>query len=128
MIFLNDFFSIRNHQSPAAAAAAKSLQSCPTLCDAMDGSPPGFPRPWDSPGKNTGMGCHFLLQYMKVKCEREVDQLCPTLCGPIDCSPPGSSVHGILQAKVLEWGATAFSNTFLYISQNIRYLLCQSPL
>ena len=59
----------------AAAAAAKSLQSCPTLCDLIDGSPPGSPRPWDSPGKNTGVGCHFLLQCMKVKSESEVVQL-----------------------------------------------------
>ena len=73
--------------STAAAAAAKSLQSCPTLCDPIDGSPPGFPRPWDSPGKNTGMGCHFLLQCMKVKSEREVAQSCPTLSTPMDCSP-----------------------------------------
>ena len=51
----------------SAAAAAKSLQSCPTLCDPIDGSPPGSPHPWDSPGKNTGVGCHFLLQCMKVK-------------------------------------------------------------
>ena len=56
----------------SAAAAAKSLQSCLTLCDAIDGSPPGFPHPWDSPGKNTGVGCHFLLQCMKVKSESEV--------------------------------------------------------
>ena len=62
----------------AAAAAAKSLQSCPTLCDPRDGSPPGSPRPWDSPGKNTGVGCHFLLQCMKVKSESEVAQSCPT--------------------------------------------------
>ena len=66
-------------------------------------------RPWDSPGKNTGLGCHFLLQCMKVKSESEVAQSCPTLCNPIDCSPPGSSVQGILQARVLEWGAIAFS-------------------
>ena len=66
----------------------------------MDGSPPGFPRPWDSPGKNTGMGCHFLLQYMKVKSESEVAQLCPTLRDPMDCSPPGSSIYGVFQAKV----------------------------
>jgi len=65
----------------------------------MDGSPPGFPRPWDSPGKNTGMGCHFLLQYMKVKSESEVAQLCPTLRDPMDCSPPGSSIYGVFQAK-----------------------------
>ena len=71
--------------------------------------PTSLPRPWDSPGKNTGVGCHFLLQGMKVKRESEVAQLCPTLSDPMDCSPPGSSVHGIFQAKVLEWGAIAFS-------------------
>ena len=65
--------------------------------------------PWDSPGKKTGMGCHFLLQCMKVKNEREVAQSCPTLRDPIDCSLPGSSVHGIVQARVLEWAAIAFS-------------------
>ena len=65
--------------------------------------------PWDSPGKNTGVGCHFLLQCMKVKSESEVTQSCPTLSGPMDCSLPGSSVHGIFQARVLEWGAIAFS-------------------
>ena len=63
----------------------------------------------DSPGKNTGVGCHFLLQCMKVKSESEVAQLCPTLSDPMDCSLPGSSVHGIFQARVLEWGAIAFS-------------------
>ena len=71
--------------------------------------PTRLPRPWDSPGKNTGVGCHFLPQYMKVKSEREVAQLCPTLSDPMDCSPPGSSIHGIFQARVLEWGAFAFS-------------------
>ena len=91
-------------------AAAKSLQSCPTLCDPIDGSPPGSPIPWDSPGKNTGVGCHFLLQCMKVKSESEVSQSCPTLSDPMDCSLLGSSVHGIFQARVLEWGAIAFSN------------------
>ena len=64
-------------------------------------------RPWDSPGKNTGVGCHFFLQCMKVKSESEVTQLCPTLGDPMDCSLPGSSVHGIFQARVLEWGAIA---------------------
>ena len=87
-----------------AAAAAKSLQSCPTLYDPIDGSPPGPPSPWDSPGKNTGVGCHFLLQGMKVKSDSEVTQLCPTLSDPMDCGPPGSSVHGIFQARVPEWG------------------------
>ena len=71
--------------------------------------PTRFPRPWDSPGKNTGVGCHFLLQCVKVKSESEVAQLCPTLSDPMDCSLPGSSIHGIFQAKVLEWGAIAFS-------------------
>ena len=177
--------------APPAAAAAKSLQSCPTLCDPIDGSPPGssihgifqarllewsatweapkrvceshsvvsdslrphrrqptrLPRSWDSPGKNPGVGCHFLLQCMKVKSESEVaqscptpwttayqappsmgfsrqeywsgappgqppkeyvkvTQSCPTLCDPIDGSPPGSSIHGIFQARVLEWSTT----------------------
>ena len=85
-----------------AAAAAKSLQSCPTPCDPIDSSPPGSPCPWDSPGKNTGVGLHFLLQCMKVKSESEVAQSCPTLSDPMDCSPPGSSIHGIFQARVLE--------------------------
>ena len=66
--------------------------------------------PWDSPGKNTGVGCHFLLQCMKVKSESEVTQSCPTLLDPVDCSLPGSCVHGILQARVLEWVAIAYSN------------------
>ena len=66
-------------------------------------------RPWDSPGKNPGVGCHFLLQCMKVKSESEVAQSCRTLSDPMDCSLPGFSVHGIFQAKVLEWGAIAFS-------------------
>ena len=65
--------------------------------------------PWDPPGKNTGVGCHFLLQGMKVKSESEVAQSCLTLSDPMDCSLPGSSVHGICQARVLEWVAIAFS-------------------
>ena len=69
--------------------------------------PARLPHPWDSPGKNTGVGCHFLLQFMKVKCESEVAQSCPTLSDPMECSPPGSSIHRIFQARVLEWGATA---------------------
>ena len=75
-----------------------------SLCD-----PTRLPRPWDSPGKNTGVGCHFLLQCMKVKSESEVAQLCPTLSDPMNCSLPGSSVYWIFQARVLEWGAIAFS-------------------
>ena len=64
---------------------------------------------WDSPGKNTGVGCHFLLQCVKVKSENEVSQSCLTLSNPMDCSLPGSSIHGIFQARVLEWVAIAFS-------------------
>ena len=72
--------------------------------------PTRLPRPWDSPGKNTGVGCHFLLQSMKVKSESEVSQSCPTFRDPMDCSLPGSSIHGIFPARVLEWGAIAFSD------------------
>ena len=71
--------------------------------------PTRLPRPWDSPGKNTGVGCHFLLQCMKVKSESEVAQSYQTLSDPMDCSTLDSSVHGIFQARVLEWGAIAFS-------------------
>ena len=73
--------------------------------------PTRLPCPWDSPGKNTGVGCHFLLQCMKVKSESEVTQSCPTLHNPMDCSLAGSSAHEIFQARVLEWGAIAFSKT-----------------
>ena len=73
--------------------------------------PTRLPCPWDSPGKNTGVGCHFLLQCMKVKSEREVTQLCLTPSDPMNCSPPGSSIHGICQARVLEWVAVALSYT-----------------
>ena len=151
----------------AAAAAAKSLQLCPTLCDPIDGSPPGSPSiglsrqeywsgvplpsptvswvlsnsaffrwkstsfcyyccccvfifdwsisPWDSPAKNTRVGCHFLLQCMKVKSESEIAQSCPTLSDPMDFSLLGSSIHGIFQARVLEWGANAFSHCIMSI-------------
>ena len=104
----------------SAAAAAKSLQSCLTLCDPIDRSPPGS-HPWDSPGKNTGVGCHFLLQCRKAKSESEVAQLCPTSSDPMDCSLPGSSFHGIFQARVLEWGATAFSSTY---SNLVEFSVC----
>ena len=159
----------------AAAVAAKSLQSCLTLCDPIDGSPPGSPIPgifqarvlewvaiafsieraccccccqvasvvsdsvqphrrqptrllcpWDSPGKNTGVGCHFLLQCMKMKSESEVAQSCPTLSDPMDCSLPGSSVRGIFQARVLQWGAIAFS-LFMHTQLLSRVQLCATP-
>ena len=71
--------------------------------------PTRLPRPWDSPGMNTGVGCHFPLPCRKVKSESEVAQSCLTPSDPMDCNLPGSSVHGIFQARVLEWGAIAFS-------------------
>ena len=83
--------------------------------------PRRLPCPWDSPGRNTGVGCHFLLQCMKVKSESEVAQLCPPLSYPMDCSPPGSSIHGIFQARVLEWGAVAFSRTNKLEDHNLSF-------
>ena len=75
--------------------------------------PTRLPCPWDSPGKNTGVGCHFLLQCMKVKSQSKVTQSCPTPSDPMDCSLPGSSIHGIFQARVLDWGAIAFSKVYI---------------
>ena len=92
----------------SAAATARLLQSCPTLCNPRQ-QPTRLLHPWNSPGKNTGVGCYFLLQCMKVKSESEVSRSCLTLSDPMDCSLPGSSVHGIFQARVPEWVAIAFS-------------------
>ena len=88
-----------------AAAAVAKLRQAPNrlLC------------PWDSPGKNTGVGFHCLLQCMKVKSKSEVTQSCPTLSDPMDCSLPGSSVHGIIQARILDWVAVAFSKMNLAV-------------
>ena len=80
-----------------------------------------LPCPWDSPGKNTRVSCHFLQQCMKVKSESEVTQSCLTLSNPMDCSPPSSSVHGIFQARVLEWGAIAFSGAWYDIWYNVKW-------
>ena len=91
--------------------------SCVRLCVTPQTAAHQSPRPWDSPGKNTGVGYHFLLQCTKVKSEREVTQSCPTLSDPMDCSLPGSFVHGIFQARVLEWGAIAISVHQLYINK-----------
>ena len=79
------------------------------LCATPEKAAHHIPHPWDFLGKNTGVGCHFLLQCMKVKSESEVAQSCPTLRDPMDCSLPGSSIHGIFQARVLERGAITFS-------------------
>ena len=87
-----------------------------------------LPRPWDSPDKNTGVGCHFLLQCIKVQSESEVGQSCPTLSNPMDCSLPGTSVHGIFQARVLEGGAIAFSltrmQTIICDFKDVTYIKC----
>ena len=87
--------------------------------------PTRLPSPWDSPGKNAGVGCHFLLQCMKGKSESEVAQLCPTLRDPMVCSLPGSSVHGIFQARVLECGAIAFSNYCIGFCESHIFYFCK---
>ena len=110
------------HNTYLLAAAAKSLQSCPTVRPHRR-QPTRLPHPWDSLGKNTGVGCHFLLQCMKVKSESEVAQSCPALSDPMECSPPGSSVHGIFQARVLEWGAIAFSDLCTYIVCKVLFII-----
>ena len=107
LFFFNSFKGMGKY-SIVSAAAAKLLQSYPTV-RSQRWQPTRIPRPWDSSGKNAGVGCHFLLQCMKVKSESEVAQSCPTLKHPLDCSLPSSSIHGIFQARVLEWGAIAFS-------------------
>ena len=86
------------------------------VCATHRRQPTRLPHPWDSPGKNTGVGCHFLLQCMKVKSESEAAQSCPTLGDPIDHSLPGSSVHGIFQARVLERSAIAFSDNGILLN------------
>ena len=110
------------HNSVTAAAAAKFASVVSDSVRPHRRQPTRLPRPWDSPGKNTRMGCHFLLQCMKVKSESEVAQSCLTLHDPMDRSPPGSSVHGIFQARELEWGAIASSN--LVTTQQQSVLLC----
>ena len=85
--------------------------------------PTRLPRPWDSLGENTGVGCHLLLQCMEVKSEGEAAQSCPTVRDPMDWSPPGSSVHGIFQARVLEWGASAFSDVLYYLTLKINVMV-----
>ena len=89
------------------------------LCATPEMAAHQAPRPWDSPGKNTGVGCHVLLQCMKVKSESEVAQSCPTLSDPMDYSLSGSSIHGIFQARVLEWGVIAFSDCVIRLKETL---------
>ena len=118
VIIITDFEAIGRH-STGRGVRRSCCCCCCCCCVASVASnsvrphrqqPTRLPHPWDSSGKNTGVGCHFLLQCMKVKSESEVAQSCPTLSDPMDCSLSGPSVHGIFQARVLEWGAIAFSN------------------
>ena len=118
--FIYDFISVKQGQNPILVYICCCC--CCEVASVMSDSvrphrrkPTRLPGPWDSPGRNTGVGCHFLLQCRKVKGESEVVQSCPTLSDPIDCSLPGSSVHGIFQARVLEWGAIAFSIVYTYM-------------
>ena len=108
--FLMLCLNVLGDQNPSAAAAAAAVVS--VVSDSVRPhrrQPTRLPSPGESPGKNTGVGCQFLLQCMKVKSESEVTQSCPTLHDPMDGSPSGSSIHGIFQARVLEWGAITFS-------------------
>ena len=102
------YYLVYSSATFCSATAAKSLQLCPTLYDPRQ-QPTRLHCRWDSPGKNTGGGCHCFLQCMKVKSESEGAQLCPTPSDPMDCSLPGCSIHRILQARVLEWVTIAFS-------------------
>ena len=105
--------SLNISAAAAAAAVAMSLHSCLTLCDHIDGSPPGSTVPGILQART--LECyHFLLQCVKVKSESEVTQSCPTGSDPMDCNLPGSSVPGIFQARILEWGAIAFSECISY--------------
>ena len=127
----NDFLKFQNY-TPTVALTLNNLSAlqpqnpvcccCCYVASVVSDSvrpqrwqPTRLPCPWDSPGKNTGVGCHFLLQHMKVKSESEVAQSCLTPRDPMDYSPSGSSVHGIFQARVLEWGAIAFSQLALHL-------------
>ena len=106
-------------------ATAKSLQLCPTLCDPKDGSSPGS-RPWDSPGKNTGVGCHFLLQCMKVKSESEVAQSCLTLSNPMDCSLPGPPSMGFSRQEY--WSGLPVPSLSLLSKNGYKYCYLISSL
>ena len=117
VIIITDFEAIGRHSTGRGVRRSCCCCCCCCVASVVSDSvrphrqqPTRLPHPWDSSGKNTGVGCHFLLQCMKVKSESEVAQSCPTLSDPMDCSLPGPSVHGIFQARVLEWGAIAFSN------------------
>ena len=125
--FCSHFLSFYSIQSlTAAVAAAKSLQSCLTLCDPIDGSPPGSPIPGILQARTLEWVSISFSNAWKAKSESEVAQPCPTLWNPMDCSPPGSSVHGIFQAGVLEFGAITFSLLNTIISTWKQCWFCKS--
>ena len=111
--FIKNFKIILGHLLGICAAATAVTSVVSDSVRPHRQQPTRLPCPWYFPGKNTGVSCHFLLQCMKVKSQSEVAQSCPTLSNPMDCSLPGSSIHGIFQARVLEWGAIAFSGASL---------------
>ena len=117
------FLGISNFLEEISAAATAKTSVVSDSVRPQRRQPTRLPCPWDSPGKNTGVGCHFLLQCMKVKSESEVIQSCLTLRHPMDCSSPDSSIHGVLQARVLEWGAIAFSPIVLFSSISLHWSL-----
>ena len=112
------FAGISNFLDDISAAAAKSLQLCPTLCDPIDGSSPGSPITGILQARTLEWVAISFSNAGKVKSESEVAHLCPTLSDPMDCSLPGSSIHGIFQARILEWGAIAFCEVYAYITVN----------
>ena len=117
------FLGISNFLEEISAAATAKTSVVSDSVRPQRRQPTRLPRPWDSPGKNTGVGCHFLLQCRKVKSESEVNQSCLTLRDPMDCSSPDSSIHGVLQARVLEWGAIAFFPILLFSSISLHWSL-----
>ena len=116
---IRDLFLLFHLTQSCTTFSSVQLLSRVRLCATHRRQPIRLLHLWDSPGKNTGAGCHFLLQCTKVKSQSEATQSCPTLCDPTDCSPPGSSVHGIFQARVLEWGAIAFSDVASLVPYNL---------
>ena len=120
----------KEHSKLLAAAAASDTTVASVVSDSVRPhglQPTRLRRPWDSPGKNTGVGCHFLLQCMKVESAREVAQSCLTLSDPMDCSLPGSSIHGIFRARVLEWVPLPSPSKLLRRAHTVSFNFCRSP-
>ena len=128
--YISNIISQHNHKYIQNLICGDTCCCCCCCASVMSDSvqphrqqPTRLPHPWDSPGKNTGVGCHFIFQCMKVKSETEVTQSCPTLSDPMDCNLPDSSAHGIFQPRVLEWVTTTFSSEDTYHSCNMNEIL-----